>query len=200
MKANPFQALPESVVVGGVECPIDPDFRVCVALEVEAMADGEPDAAGLLRLFYKGTIPEPAEEALERMLWFYRCTPDESGTGEKTKGGRSYDFSADADVLTASFLSAYQIDLTCKKLHWWKFRRLMLNLPADSPFMQRVQYRVADVSKMTGDQRKHYKKMQKLYALKKPKGPSMTVEERDEALREKMRRRYEEARNATKHD
>ena len=46
---------------------------------------------------------------------------------------------------------------------------------------------------MTGDQRKHYKKMQKLYALKKYTGQSMTVEERDAALLEKMRKRYEEA-------
>ena len=59
--------------------------------------------------------------------------------------------------------------------------------------MERVRYRVADTKKMTGEERKHYKKMQKLYALKKHTGKSMTVEERDSALLEKMRKRYEEA-------
>lgn len=191
MKPNPFQALPESVEVGGAERPINSDFRVGVAIETEVLG-GSPDVAGLLLSFYKGVIPEPVEEAVEKMVWFYSCAPD-VGAGKESKEARSYDFAVDADVLLASFLTAYGIDLTTASLHWWAFRRLMLNLPHDTPFMQRVHYRVADTKKMTGDQRKHYKKMQKLYALKKHTGQSMTVEERDAALLEKMRKRYEEA-------
>ena len=62
---------------------------------------------------------------------------------------------------------------------------------ADSPFVERVRYRVADTKKMTGEERKHYKKMQRLYAIKKNKTGGMTVEERDAALLEKVRRLQE---------
>ena len=193
MGPNPFQALPESVEIGGIPVPVDSDFRVGVTIETEILGSDSPDVANLLLLFYKGQIPASVEEAVEKLVWFYSCSPGEGDNGKDSKEARSYDFSVDADVLTASFLTAYGIDLTTAKLHWWTFRRLMLNLPHETPFMQRVHYRVADTKKMSGDQRKHYKKMQKLYALKKHRGQSMTVEERDAALLEKMRKRYEEA-------
>ena len=182
MQTNPFREFPESVTVGGIEYPINSDFRVGIAIETEVLSGEKPDVPGLLSMFYCGLIPENLDEAVDRMVEFYACDSGNAQKNGNTKGGRQYDFDMDADVLLASFLSAYGVDLTTEKMHWWTFRRLMLNLPADSPFMERVRYRVADT-----------KKMQKLYALKKHTGQSMTVEERDAALLEKMRKRYEEA-------
>lgn len=193
MQTNPFREFPDSVTVGGIEYPINSDFRVGIAIETEVLSGEKPDVPGLLSLFYCGLIPENLDEAVDRMVEFYACDSGNAQKNGNTKGGRQYDFDMDADVLLASFLSAYGLDLTTEKMHWWTFRSLMLNLPADSPFMERVRYRVADTKKMTGEERKHYKKMQKLYALKKHTGQSMTVEERDAALLEKMRKRYEEA-------
>ena len=93
---------------------------------------------------------------------------------------------------------AYGIDLERDSLHWWKFRRLMFGLPGDTPFMQRVQYRVADLDKLPKEQRKHYRKMRRLYALKQPeKRHRMTAEERDAAMKARVRRRFEEARHAS---
>ena len=50
------------------------------------------------------------------------------------------------------------------------------------------------ISKVDKKLQPHYRKMRSLYALKDVgDGKAMTVEERDAALKEKIRRRYEEA-------
>lgn len=201
MKPNPFQALPQAVDIGGVLYPIDSDFRVGITIETELLEEKQ-DLEGLLTLFFKGNIPPDLMAAADKMLWFYMCKGQEQDQedkeGESKKGNRCYDFTQDADALLASFMDAYNIDLSTASLHWWTFRRLMVNLPADTPFVQRIRYRTADISKMGKQEKKHYKKMRKLYALKQPgRGPSMTVEERDQAMKDKVRRRFEEAQKKT---
>lgn len=196
MRDNPFRTLPQTVEIRGRYIPIDPDFRVFVALENEIDSES-PDVAGVISAFYLGNVPIDVEKAVEKFILFYSChdSGDEYTPNTEKKGkdaGKWYDFAQDADALLASFLDTYGIDLSTAKLHWWTFRRLMLNLPPDTPFMQRVKYRTADTSKMTKEERKHYIKMRNIYALKRS-APSMTVEQRDDAMREKMRRRYEEA-------
>lgn len=195
MKANPFHQLPESVEIDGVTYPVNSDFRIGVAIETEIVSGEKPDIFGLLMDFYMGKIPLNVEEAVNKMVDFFRLCeePGESKSNEK-KGGRIYDYEMDADVILASFLVAYNIDLSVASLHWWTFRRLMLNLPPETPFMQRVKFRTADLKKLSKDEQKHYKKMRSLYAIKKHTGEkTMTVEERDAALKEKIQRRYEEA-------
>lgn len=195
MKNNPFQALPEAVEIDGMSHPVDSDFRLGIAIETEILAEEKPDVYGLLLSFYKGSIPQNIEGAVTAMVDFFKLREDEEASRENgKKGGRIYDYTMDADVILASFLSAYGIDLSTASLHWWTFRRLMLNLPNDTPFMQRIKYRTADLKKLGKDERKHYKKMQALYAIKKHPGEkSMTVEERDAALKEKVKRIREEA-------
>lgn len=197
MTANPFRSLPDHVEIGGRRVTIDPDFRVGVAIELEALESEEPDVAGLLSQFYRQDIPADVAGAVQAMLDFFKGYDQQE---ERKKVGRSpgrwYDFVQDADVLLSSFLSAYGIDLSTASIHWWTFRRLMLNLPMDCPFMQRVHYRTADLTKLPKSQRKHYKKMRELYAIRtraRP-GPAMTAEERDAALLERVQRRFEEAR------
>ena len=195
MKPNPFQALPHGVDINGVLYPIDSDFRVGITIETELL-EQKPDIEGLLTLFYKGNIPANLSAAADKMLWFYmyKDRGEEEKEGESKHGKRCYDFIQDADALLASFMDAYNVDLSTASLHWWTFRRLMVNIPPDTPIAQRIRYRTADLSKMGKQEKKHYKKMRKLYALKQPdKGPSMTVEERDQALKEKIRLRFEEA-------
>lgn len=196
MKPNPFRALPESVEIDEQRFSIDFDFRLGVAIETEILGEEKPDVFRLLQAFYKGTIPRNVEEAVAKMVEFFKIEEEaEFKHTETKKGGRVYDYTMDADVILASFLTAYGIDLSTASLHWWTFRRLMLNLPPDTPFMQRVKYRTADLKKLGKDERKHYKKMQALYAIKKhPSERFASVEERDAALKEKMRRIHEEAR------
>lgn len=199
MKPNPFQALPETVEVGGRAVKVDTDFRVGVAIEQESTAL-EPDIVSLLNAFYLENIPRPVEEAVKRMIEFYSY---QDGGGEKNEESgkpskRAYDFTQDADALLSSFLDSYGLDLSTAKIHWWTFKRLLCNLPPDTPFMRRMYYRTADTKKMSKSERKHVEKMRRLYALKAPERSGKSAEELDRDYLEKVRRRYAEAQEAVK--
>lgn len=196
MIPNPFRALPESVEIDGNKHPIDFDFRLGIAIETEILGEEKPDVLRLLQMFYRGNIPLNIDEAVEKMVDFFRIEEDsEFKHSDSKKGGRVYDYTMDADVILTSFLMAYGIDLSTASIHWWTFRRLMLNLPPETPFMQRIRYRTTDLKRLGKDERKHYKKMQALYAIKKhPWEKFSSVEERDAALKEKVRRIHNEAR------
>lgn len=200
MRPNPFECLPDTVEVGGTRVRIDPDFRVGVAIETEMMTDA-PDVDGLLRAFYPDGVPENVEAAADQMIWFYAHT-DEAGQSdaEQTRSSiaRWYDFTQDSDALMASFQQAYGIDLERESLHWWKFRRLMFGLPQETPFMQRVHYRVVDIDKLPKEQRRHYRKMRRLYALHQPEHRKMTAAERDATMKARAKQRFEEACHAAK--
>lgn len=195
MRCNPFELLPDTVNVNGKDVHVDPDFRIGVSIEME-MLQAHPDIPGLLRLFYLDDVPEDIEEAAQQMVKFY-AHYDDRKTDEETKSQASnkrlYDFVQDADALTASFRSAYGIDLETDKVHWWKFKRLMFGLPVESSFMQRVQIRSADLSKVDKSQRKHYRKLKAAYALRQPEAKHMTLEERDAGMIERVHKRFEEA-------
>ena len=197
MKRNPFERLPDTVKVGGVQVRINPDVRVGVSIETEMLQE-HPDVEGLLDLFYPVGVPQPIEEAAEQMIRFYAGEKEEEN-GEVSKmisasKGRIYDFSLDADALTASFAQAYGIDLEHDLMHWWKFRRLMFGLPADTSFVQRIHIRSVDINKVDKSQKGYYRKMKKLYAIRQPeKKRKMTAEKRNEQMRQKVAKRFEEA-------
>lgn len=197
MRPNPFEQLPDTVEVCGARVRIDPDFRVGVAIETEMLTD-VPDVDGLLRAFYPDGVPQDVEAASDRMIWFYAHTDEAGQDGETSRGSsaRWYDFTQDADALLASFQQAYGIDLERDSLHWWKFRRLLFGLPPETPFMQRVHYRVADLDRLPKEQRRHYRKMRRLYALRQPERRKMTAAERDAAMKARVQRRFEEAQHA----
>jgi hypothetical protein len=80
------------------------------------------------------------------------------------------DYSKDADIIYASFISAYNIDLFEQhgKMHWKKFRALVSHLDDNSKLKQVIGYRTMKIP--TGkhadpDQVKHIKKMKQIYAL-----------------------------------
>ena len=201
MKRNPFEALPDTVEVGGCVYRINADFRVGVALETE-MHSADPDVAGLLALFYPEGIPEDVQAAADKLLWFYACpegAQDDDDPPAVQRSVRLYDFVQDADALAASFQQAYGIDLERDRLHWWKFRRLMFGLPPETPFMQRIHYRTADIAKLPKEQRKRYRRMKRLYALIQPetRRDRCTAAERDRQMKERLQKRFEQARRQT---
>lgn len=69
----------------------------------------------------------------------------------------------------------------------------MFGLPSESSFMQRVQIRSVDISKVDKSQRKHYRKLKAAYALKQPEARHMTLKERNSKMIEKLHKRIEEA-------
>ena len=201
MKTNPFALLPEVVMVNGVEYSIDGDFRPMVTLEMELSGE-QSDIWGVLDLFYFHNIPADVEQATKAMIGFYKQwdeaqtaqDQEESEKPESCHVKKYYDFLQDADALTTSFQQAYGIDLETARVHWWKFRRLMFGLPLETPFMQRVHYRTADLGKVDKSKRKHYRKMKQLYALKQPNKKKKTnITERDNKIRERLLLRFAEA-------
>ena len=176
--------LPETVTIGGVEVPINSDFRTSVSFSMMIydpdLSDEEKILKGL-EMYYPTRDRDiyDIEEAVTQMLWFFRCgdTSEVKGSGDKT---RAYDFDVDADSIFASFLMQYGIDLSTVNLHWWKFMAMLTNLKEDVPLAKIMTYRVIDTKGMDKEQAKFYKKMKRIYRLED------RVSETDEKLQQEI--------------
>lgn len=73
------------------------------------------------------------------------------GNSSGGRGERAFDFVQDGDLIYASFMEAYGVDLTVSDMHWWKFMALLRNLPPECGFMRVVQLRQCDTSKIEDD-------------------------------------------------
>lgn len=188
---------PDSVDIGGKSVPINTSFRAGVQFELQALED-QLTPESILTLFYGAGWPQPYDEAIQQAIWFYRLGKPESEDDKKSdvqSTRRSYDFEFDADALYTSFRSAYGIDLLREDLHWWAFRELMIGLPDNTAFKQRVYYRTGSPEGMTTKQKKRFEALRAKYAIPE-RGKidkKMSLEERDNAMRRYVTRRFEEA-------
>lgn len=66
-------------------------------------------------------------------------------------GEKIFDFAADSELILASFLAEYGIDLTTEHMHWFKFMALLKSLSPDSPLMRTVRLRQTDASDIEDD-------------------------------------------------
>lgn len=148
--------LPDSVTVGGVQIPVETDYRL--GLLTGALAEDpnlrEGDRMALLLRLYCRKIPEGVdpEELTLAILDFYAMDPERKRPAQS--GGKRepvYDFETDGDRILASFRLAYGIDLTEVRMHWWKFMILLFSLPEDTPFMQAVRLRTMDLTEVQDD-------------------------------------------------
>lgn len=187
-----FDPLPDRVEIGGKLVPIETDFRAGIRFETEIL-DGCSDEEKLLRIYYP-SLPRNRGEALQKMLWFYRCGEEvKEDNAQQWNGttGRTYDFKQDADALYASFYQVYGIDLSEIQMHWWKFRRLMFGLPPECRFMQIVHYRTVDLKDIPKSQRKHYEKCKKQFAIQGDSaGQKLTLVERNQKMKDYVERRF----------
>ena len=185
------ERLPDGVEAGGGRYSVDPDFRLMVELESAAEDGLAPETLeDILWRFYRQAPPSDPEAALDGLLWFYRCGKEDAAGA--SGGARVYDFGQDAEALYTSFLQAYRIDLSVDAVHWWAFRRLMFGLPADTPFAQRLHYRASDTSGMGKEQKKHYARMKKLYAIRQRTAGRETLAQRDARMLAYVERRFSE--------
>ncbi|MBE6745733.1 MAG: hypothetical protein E7569_16150 [Ruminococcaceae bacterium] len=165
---------PRSVMIEGQEYEIDADFRNCIRFE-QLMFDPDiqDDLRGVLalNLFYP-EIPQNVQAAFEHILRLYSAG---QGQEQRKASGNSqqkriYSFEHDSEYIFAAFMADYRIDLNdVEFLHWWKFRALFTGLKPDNLICKIMDYRAADLSKLKGEERKFYQKMQKQYALPVPK-------------------------------
>ena|SRR5690625_953050 len=82
-----------------------------------------------------------------------------------------FDFKQDAELIYASFFSAYGIDLMEQKgeLPWYKFMKLLRQLEDNTQFKKAVSYRVMKIPKENKHNREQVKELRRLkeaYALK----------------------------------
>jgi hypothetical protein len=169
-----LDGLPGSVQIAGREVPIDTSFRTAILFE-EAIQDiglsDEQKIETALQLYYhdERITAGEVEEAVERMLWFYRCGADPE-TGESQTDNddskQSFSYEYDAEYIYAAFLQTYHIDLTHNSLHWWQFRALFRALPEDTQLMKIIGYRTMKIPPKTPkDQKQFYERMKRVYKL-----------------------------------
>jgi hypothetical protein len=167
-----LDVLPETVEIDGAEYRINSDFRISILFELLMQDDEVGKRQKLiqgLKLYYP-EIPQNMTEAVEKMIWFYRCGKETESGGHGSGSGRAkqiYSFEHDDDYIYAAFLEQYGIDLQdVEELHWWKFRALFRGLSEDTEFVKIMGYRSVKItSKMSKEQREFYKKMQSIHAL-----------------------------------
>lgn len=167
-----LDVLPETVEIDGAEYRINSDFRISILFELLMQDDEVGKRQKLiqgLKLYYP-EIPQNMTEAVDKMIWFYRCGKETGNGGHGSGSGRAkqiYSFEHDDDYIYAAFLEQYGIDLQdVEELHWWKFRALFRGLSEDTEFVKIMGYRSVKItSKMSKEQREFYKKMQSIHAL-----------------------------------
>ena len=162
--------LPEKVEIEGIEYNINSDFRISMLFEL-MMADNELDDMQKIEqalFLYYPIVPENINEAMEQLLWFYRCSKDmtKNKTSAKGKSTQIYSYDFDDDYIYSAFLDQYNIDLQDANLHWWKFKALFKSLKEDNEIVKIMGYRSMDLTKIKDKEEKaHYRKMQNLYKI-----------------------------------
>ena len=164
--------VPTTVNIDNKEYEINSDFRTSILFEL-LMQDGiidEDDKILMALQFYYPDIPENIKEAIEQMLWFYRCGKDVSsskGNGKSKGVTQIYSFEYDDDYIYSAFLDQYGVDLQdIEYLHWWKFKAMFKSLKDDNMIVKIMGYRSMDLSKVKDkEQKAYYKRMQKLYEI-----------------------------------
>ncbi len=169
--------LPDTVAICGQEVPVETGFRTGILFEEmlrdSALSDAEKIQTAL-ELYFPGTRFRDSDmmrEAIERLLWFYRCGKEAEGGAEETGAEGTeppFSYEHDAGYIYAAFLQAYHIDLTRAemKLHWWQFRALFCALPEDCQIMKIIGYPTMKIpAKLPKEQKQHYQRMKRLYAL-----------------------------------
>ncbi len=184
-----YEGLPETVEVQGEAYSIWTDFRDWIAFEMMLLDDDVTDLEklSLMLAWYKAEIPQDAQAAVDALLTFFNGGSEPS-PGARGDGKRVYDYAQDAELIYAAFRQAYGIDLAKDPLHWWEFRALMSGIPESTRMAAVMGIRAADTSVMSAAEKKHYTRLQELYALNREQKPQ-TVAERDAAMIARARAR-----------
>lgn len=185
-----LDVLPETVDIDGAEYRINTDFRISILFELLMQDDEVGKRQKLiqgLQLYYP-EIPQNLTEAVDKMIWFYKCgresEEDRPGKSGNSNSKQVYSFDYDDDYIYAAFLEKYGIDLQdVEDLHWWKFRALFKALGEDTEIVKIMGYRSVDInSSMSKEQKAFYKKMQAVHALPIPDAEKEANELLTEAL------------------
>ena len=168
------EQFPTSLKIGGVDCPINSDFRTvlyCNSFTNDGEELSEHEILIMLSSFYKNS-KHFSEEHVNEMFRFFSChrEPEKKHFPRKIAGANDkqpFDFEKDADLIYAGFFQQYGIDLQESDMHWWKFMILLENLGTSTRLSKVMEYRTLDTTSkhLTKEERAFYKAMQKYYGL-----------------------------------
>lgn len=176
--------IPKTINIEGKNYEINSDFRTSILFEL-LMQDNtiveEEKIFMALELYYP-IIPKNIKEAIEQMLWFYRCGKDVTSAKGNSKGSRTtqiYSFEYDDDYIYAAFMDQYGIDLQdTEYLHWWKFKAMFKALKEDNMIVKIMGYRSMDLSKIKDkEQKSYYSHMKELYKIPIPQDEQEKLDE-----------------------
>ena len=185
--------LPETVTVGASEFSINTDFRAGVAFET-LVECGETNIYALLAPFFPDGIPKDVASAFEAVLLFYRCGDNtEIKQGGPSSNKQAYSFTVDSETIYADFRHYYSLDLSSIYLHWWAFRALLIGLPDDSGYKQRVYYRTCELTGLPKKERERINKIRNRIAINPEGRGKATLEERNAKMLAYASRRSKEA-------
>lgn len=191
--------LPHSVEIGGLEVEIKSDFKTSIKF-AETLRDNELEenekVNKALFLYYpilENTtdnssehdkqlfihIKDNLQEAISKMLWFYRCgeEAEESKQGEEKQVKVIFSYSHDYKAMVSDFKREYNTNLLEETLHWWTFKTFFNGLSKKSEISERMRIRSIDITKVPKEQVEYYKAMKKLYEIPRD---IKEIEEEDE--------------------
>lgn len=134
--------LPTYVVVDGVRYDIRSDYRAVLDI-LTALSDGEladhEKINIMLRIFYRGTIPDNVESAIKECLQFINRGQLEDAHGEQQP--KLMDWDQDFQYIADAISIKRGSDIRgVEQLHWWTFLGYYMNI-GDCYFAQIVSIR-----------------------------------------------------------
>lgn len=193
----------ESIVIDGVDCPVDTDFRLMCEYSAALLRKDRKALCDIaVRFFYCGNSidgiqlkPESMAAALDK---FYADGFNPHDNKRKSKGSSSkapsFDFEEDEAYFFSAFLSEYGIDLRDCELHWFDFCALFLGLPDECKLKQIIGIRATVLGEVSSQsEKRRIKRLKDLFALSFGREKQyQTKEERDAAMRAEIQRRHAE--------
>ena len=161
--------LPETITIDGREHKIKTNFRDWIKFEIEMIKDSDgQDKIMLMNDLLYNDMPQNLKLTAEKLIEFYTCGEVANKNNGKGNHKRIYDYQKDQFMIYIAFMQYYQIDLNkIEYMHWWKFRKMFIELPDESKIKKVMMYRSINItSNMSPEQRKFYAEMKRIYALK----------------------------------
>lgn len=166
-----IDTLPTSLIIDDGEYDINYDFRTSMLFEMLMQDTSIEDNEKLrqaLNLYYS-IIPENIEEAIEGIIWFYKCGKEDEnikGKGAGKSNTQIYSYDYDDEYIYAAFLDQYGVDLQDSDLHWWKFKAMFKALKEDNEIVKIMGYRAVSLNKIKDkEQKEFYRKMKEIHQI-----------------------------------
>lgn len=169
---------PKSLNIGGLEYPINSDFRTVLRYNQRLKKIDNEDTERIMQcmqlVFCKG-LPEDLIEAIQSLNWFIRCGRKEKKRRPSNKllginSNQPFEFETDGEMIYSAFKrnDVYGIDLhEIPYLHWWEFIAMLDDLPDSVKLSRVMEYRTIDTTNknLTKETRDVYMALQRYYKI-----------------------------------